>query len=509
MTRLARLAWLLPLLALLVLGGGAAVGLLAEGVASLPRRAVVVLFLGAMLAGAILITGRAKSILLFAWVVSLTYNRQYFSFDAVTGDNGPAGLYWIVSDLFLLCLVGSWLQDKLRRNGTTAARAFSLWPWYLGYAAACCISVLLAERVDWGLFELVRTAKFALVLLLVAHHFTKEDWWTALAALGAAALLQSGLGIMEVVSRRTGVLWIFGLQDDMASVPQMFKDESFYGFVRATATMAHPPNLACYLLLCLPPLLALALALRSRWLRLAVLGASAVGLAGLACTLSRWPAVVMAIQFTVLALSLAGLNEISIKRVLGVGFVGGLCLVVVALGFSDLVVDRASRDFARSVDLRAKEYGIALAMLRDNPLFGVGLNNYTAHLVAYGSELRWGLDPRIANLATQVLHVRYISGPLNAFLLVAAETGILGLIGFVTWCLGTIVAGVHAVRRTRGAVRVVCVGLTVGMAGVYLQQAVDYSYWVDPVLYTMALAAAMLAKAPALFPAVVAPTRPA
>jgi hypothetical protein len=35
--------------------------------------------------------------------------------------------------------------------------------------------------------------------------------------------------------------------------------------------------------------------------------------------------------------------------------------------------------------------------------------------------------------------------------------------------------------------------------GVYLQQMLDYSYWVDPVLYSFTLVAGMLAVAPRVF----------
>jgi len=481
--------------------GGALVAISANQLGLLSKRDLVVVAIGAGLAVAAIASRRPKSVLLCAWVISLTYNRQFYSFDAITGNNGPAGLYWIVADVFLVALLVLWGADAMRRRGAAAAGGMPLWPWYLPYAIACVMSVAAAERMDWALFELVRTAKFAIVLIYVARRFGREEWWTALAAMGAAAIIQAGLGTMEVVTKHSGVLWIFGLQDNLTAVPQMFKDEAYYGWTRATATMAHPPNLACYLLLAVPPFLALALAARDRRLRVGALAASAVGLVGLACTLSRWPAFTMVLQIIALAAALLMLREVSLKRIIAVSSLCGFGLMVVLLPFSDFIADRASRDFERSVNLRAKEFAIAGKMLSDHPVLGVGLNNYSAHLVAYGSELRWGMKPKIANLATQVLHVRYISGPLNAFLLVAAETGMAGLLGFLIWCLATIVVGLYALRRTRGPARIASVGLLVGICGVYFQQTVDYSYWVDPVLYTMALAAAMLARAPGLFPA--------
>ena len=51
-----------------------------------------------------LLSGRAKEIFLAAYILALTYNRQFFSFNGIFGDMGPHGIYWLPADPLLLLL---------------------------------------------------------------------------------------------------------------------------------------------------------------------------------------------------------------------------------------------------------------------------------------------------------------------------------------------------------------------------------------------------------------------
>ena len=59
---------------------------------------------------------------------------------------------------------------------------------------------------------------------------------------------------------------------------------------------------------------------------------------------------------------------------------------------------------------------MALQMLKDHPLLGVGLNNFTVRMSEYGEVSGWA---------------RFLQPVHNVYLLIAAETGILGLILFL------------------------------------------------------------------------------
>src|SRR3954451_20060478 len=142
-----------------------------------------------------LVSRRPKLLLLFAWVVSLTYNRQYFSFEAIAGDNGMQGPYWIVSDGFLLLLLIIWIYEAAILKYPQQAHGLAIHWLFLPFATAGLLSALGADRPDWSFYELIRAVKVVTILVYVRYNFTRTTWWTCAAAMTCAALLQAGLGI--------------------------------------------------------------------------------------------------------------------------------------------------------------------------------------------------------------------------------------------------------------------------------------------------------------------------
>jgi O-Antigen ligase len=458
------------------------------------------LLLGAGLCGlmwlAAIASRRPKLVLLFAWVVSLTYNRQYFSFEAIAGNNSSQGPYWIVSDVFLIALLAVWVYEAAIRKRPRVACSFAVHPLFLPFALVCAVSALGAQRPDWSLYELIRSVKVFLILLYVQYNFTKEEWWTAAVAMTAAIVLQSSLGVMEVTTRRSGLLGVLGMTSTSFDVPDELTQENFYGWHRATGTMNHPPNLACYLLLTLPLPLAVALARAPRHVRVIAGGAGLLGLAGLACTLSRWPWVLVIGQIGLLLVTLTWLRMLPVQQMLGIASIGALAGGIALLPFADFIADRISRDFDRSVEFREQENRVAVAMFADHPLFGVGPNNYKLHLGTYGSDMVWALASE--DLAVRMMHVRFIAAPQNGFLLPLAETGILGLSAFLFYLVAVVVVGLRAIAGSSGWPSAAVLALVIGILGVIAQQIVDYSFWTDPVFYTFTLIVGMLAAAPVL-----------
>jgi O-antigen ligase/polysaccharide polymerase Wzy-like membrane protein len=448
------------------------------------------------LTAAIAVSRRGKLVLLFAWIVSLTYNRQYFSFDAVAGDNGMQGPYWIVSDLFLVLLTTIWLYEAAILKRRQEPRGPAVYWLFLPLATVGLLSSLGAERPDWSLYELLRAARVVVILLYVRCNFTRAAWWTAAAAMIFAAVFQAGLGIAEVATQRSGVSGVLGAATP--DIPEPFAQERFFGWFRATGTMNHPPNLACYFLLTIPLAVALGLAAPPLRTRAAAAAASLIALTGLACTLSRWPWMLAAVQVLLVVAALTALRLVPVRRTIAVLVIGGLAAATAIVPFSQLIVDRVTRDLDRSIAFRNGENDVALAMFADHPLIGVGLNNYSRHIARYGSELSWALD--FADLAVKQVHVRFIAAPQNGFLLPLAETGLLGFAAFMFYLGGALTVGLRSIAVSRGLQRAALVGLVAGMLGVMAQEVFDYSLWVDPVFYTFALIVGMLSSSPALWP---------
>ena len=444
------------------------------------------------------VTRRPKLVLLFAWVVSLTYNRQYLSFEGLAGDNGMQGPYWILSDGFLLLLLGIWIFEAAILKRRQQAQGFAVYWLYVPLALVGLVSALGADRPDWSLYKLIRAVKVVCILLYVRYNFTREAWWTCAGAMTFAAVFQAGLGIAEVATQHSGVFGVLGLGGAPQDIPDQFTQENFYGWFRATGTMNHPPNLACYFLLTIPLAVAVALAAPRLSLRAAAGCAAVVALAGLACTLSRWPWVLAGGQVLFVMLTLTGLRLLPVRQTIALLCIGALAATMAVLPFADVIADRVTRDLGRSIEFRQTENDVALAMFADHPMIGVGLNNYSLHLAKYGSELAWALD--FTDVAVKQVRVRFIAAPQNGFLLPLAETGIAGLLAFVFYLGAVLVVGVRAIAASTGLQKAALVGLVTGVLGVIAQEIFDYSFWVDPVFYTFALIVAMLASAPVLWP---------
>ncbi len=482
--------------ALLILTGLAAVGL-GNVLPLLPRRITLAAVLFTVLIAAVYVTRRPREIFLAGWVFSLVYNRQYFIFLPLVGDQGSQGPYLIASDLFLGLLMAHWFYEYAILKVQRKPLGPRMWPWYLPFATVCVISLFVSDRPDWALYELVRVGKVGFILYYARYNLGRSELRICVAALAAAVLFESSLGSMEVATKRSGVLGVFGLGQNANVMPERFEgefsQEVWYGMHRATATMSHPPNLACYLLLTIPLFLAMAPALPRWWLRLACAATGLIGLVGLACTLSRWPWAMACVELLLLFIGLLGMRLWGVRQALGVIFVSMVLAGLAIYPFRQVILDRMTRDFKVSAEGRYDEFGMAVAMFDDRPILGVGLNNTRAHIVTYRPEVQYNLD--LDTPLTQLLHLRAIVSPQNGLLHVLIELGALGVLTYLVYVTGTLVIGLRAVRMSQGYIRGACFGLTVGLLGVLLQQAVDFSYWVDPLLYSYTLVVGMLNNA--------------
>lgn len=443
----------------------------------------------------IAITGHPKELLLFGWVFSLTYNRQYFIFERVVGYNGTEGPYVILADVCLAGLFGWWLYERIMQRPSEPARSSPMWPWYLPFAATCFLTIFDAARPDWVAFEMIRIAKIGLILFYVRHNMGRREWFVTLAALAAAVSFQSGVAIKEVTTGKVGVIGA----SEIADAPEFlshFENGAFTGMVRGIGTMAHPPYLACYLLLVLPVLMALSLVSSGR--RLYGFGfAFLLGCGGLAATLSRWPWIVAAVQFAAVLMMLVLLRQLPVQRALGLSILAAFVLGLGLLPFREKLMNRFTGDFAESMEFRSEGMRASLEAVEDRPLLGFGLNNTAVYLGQYLPEMEWGLVTE--EFASRTLHLRAPVVLGNGFMHVVEETGILGAFTFALLILSGFVNGVRAIAQTSGEQQAVSVGLLIGICGALAEQLVDAPLWVDPVLYTFILFIALLNVAPYVF----------
>ncbi len=450
------------------------------------------------------VSGRPKEVLIAAYVLALTYNRQYFSFDGVFGGEGSRGFYWVPADLPLLLLGAVQLGERAlgvvpRRPEDVAApmpAAVIAWP-AMAFLVACVGSMLLAERADWAFYELLRVVKFTLILVWLQRTMTPSMWWTAVAALALALVVQASMGVLQVAVRADrSLLSAVGLGIDVV----LLDDEGNVDVLenRARGTFGHPNVLAPYLLALVPAALGVAIYSRLRRLRLLAVAILLLGIAGVIASKSRAP-----IALLVLALGFTATVAVVDRRLSLRAALAGLILMIVvatvlALPFLEPIMERLQGDWKASVSFRTSYNDAAIAIWDESPVFGIGLNNFVGGL-ARVNEFFYAIVMETDR--------RRIGAPLramapvhNVYLLMLAEAGLVGLVGFVVLLGGALVRMLRAFLMSAGAVRGLWLGVVAGLLAQFGQQLVDFSLWIDPYWYTLALMMALAGATPGLRP---------
>jgi hypothetical protein len=236
--------------------------------------------------------------------------------------------------------------------------------------------------------------------------------------------------------------------------------------LRPSGLFDHPIVFADFILVSLPILAAGALSLRRPLERAAAWGAFGVGLAGLALSLARgaWlSALLGAVVFVVLGLRVGLLGLSALRRLVVPVAVLGL---LTGLAFGPLIWERVTQSQSGNFRVRLDLNDIAMAMLADNPVGGVGLNNFLPAMHRY--------DPKDV--------MRYFPGPAhNLYLLEAAEGGWPALLLLLATGSGLALWSLRRLSRIDDpAMRWLAVAILSGFAAFAVSQLADFSYRLEP-----------------------------
>jgi putative inorganic carbon (HCO3(-)) transporter len=489
MTAVQLARWTVSILGILAAG---AIGLAMA--AYLPQVSFKVIFAAAVaVAGIALIfvVGRPREILLAAYIAALSYHRQYYSFDDIFGTTGSQGFYWGVSDLVLFGLLATSLMED-RQPGQPARPAG---PWVRGvlpvlpFLAICVLSSLAALRPDWAANDVVRVVKFIILMAWLYRYMSPSLWMTAVATIAAVCVAQSVLGTVQVALKgESSLLAMLGLGTEIKIDATDIEN-------RARGTMGHPNILAPWLLMVVPAAFGVALFAQRRWLAAAAYIVAVAGLAGIFFSKSRAPTAIIVVAILLLAMLALRLRALSPRVALGVSvlLLGVATIAIVPIWSS--ITERIFGDFSESINFRAEYNNAALAMWDDYPFLGVGLNNVNFELDRHSALLAGMVREAekyrdLGNVRSPTVH--------NVYLLILAETGVLGLVCFLAMLGMAVVRAVRAAVLTTGAARGLCFGVAVGFLVNYAQQMVDFSLWYDASWFTFAVLAVLAATAPGM-----------
>jgi putative inorganic carbon (hco3(-)) transporter len=366
--------------------------------------------------------------------------------DAAVGALG--GLSISVTTIALAGLYLSWFIRSQAKKTSEASLPFHVNFALLLYFAITAISVVVAQDVSLSLFEVALLFEACLVYFYVANTVrTREDVMFVVSLLLIACLLESLAMI---------VLQFTGMPSTIWGAPTQIQIEADPGqrFMRVGGTVGSPNFAAAYLSISLASaasILFTNLGRKLKWLAIAVLGAGGVALI---FTFSRggWIAAVLAIAL----ICLLGCRRrgFSLKTPIAIT----LILAMLCLPFLSVISARLLEDDKGSAQSRIPLMKLAFRIIEDNPVLGVGANNFTVVMDRYlTSDFREG----------------WLFTVHNKYLLVLAETGIVGLLAFVAFLLDALRKGWHCWSLRDPFLSPIALGFTAGIAGHMLHMTVD------------------------------------
>jgi len=370
----------------------------------------------------------------------------YREVDAARGALG--GLSISATTIALAGLYVSWFIRSQANRSSDARPSFHINLPLLVYLAITAISVAVAQDVSLSLFEVFLLVEACLVYFYVANNIrTWQDVLFVVSLLLIACLLESIAMILIKFNGMPSTLW-------GAPTHVHIETDAKEGFMRVGGTVGSSNFAAAYLSISLASsasLLFTNLGRVYKWLAVTVLGLGGVALI---FTFSRGGWMALALAVTVICLLVWSRRGFSLKTPIAVLLILG----ILYLPFQSVISARLLGDDKGSAESRIPLMKLAFRIIEDNPVLGVGANNFTVVMDRY-------LTPEFRHSFLFAVH--------NKYLLVLSETGIIGLLAFLAFLLDALRKGWQCWALQDRLLSPLALGFAAGIAGHMVHMSVD------------------------------------
>jgi putative inorganic carbon (HCO3(-)) transporter len=376
--------------------------------------------------------------------IPLQVQKHYFLREDISDLGSLGGLQVSLTNLSLLGLLLGWIGSTAVRPVSNAFRRGSSLPTLpavllvLAYVA----SVFAATDRALAMFEIMIALEVFLLYLYVANVTTSiDDVSFIVRILLIGLIVQSAIMLAQI----GGALPDFDAYGIRARA-------AFAGDSRVSGTIGSPNPAAAYLAMMMT--LSLGVMLSNAKRRDKALAGAALAMATLPLifTQSRggWVAFVTGAAIMVIV----GGRRLA-RRTLTLAAV---TLLVLVLPFGSFVQQRLSGDDNGSSAARMPLNHLAGAMIESHPVAGVGANNFATAMTPYARRAFGG---------------EFLYTVHNKYLLVWAETGIVGLIAFLWFLTATLREGARCWQLRDAAMSPQALGCTAAVAGMMVQLNFD------------------------------------
>jgi O-antigen ligase len=358
------------------------------------------------------------------------------------------GLSISATTLALVGLYLTWFIRSHTKKTSEAGPSLHINLPLLLYLAITAVSVAVAQDASLSLFEVALLLEACLVYFYVANNVrTRQDVVFVVSLLMIACLLVSLANIVLQFTGMPSTIWGAPTHIQIEADPRQ-------SFMRVGGTIGSPNFAAAYFSVSLAAAASILFANLGRalkWLAIAVLGLGGVALI---FTFSRggWIAAALAVS----VICLLGYRRLGVSLKTPIALI--LILGMVCLPFQNVISARLLEDDKGSAQSRIPLMKLALRIVEDNPVLGVGANNFTVVMDRYlTSDFREG----------------WLFAVHNKYLLVLAETGIVGLLAFLGFLLDALRKGWQCWVQRDPLLSPLALGFAAGIAAHMVHMTVD------------------------------------
>lgn len=326
-------------------------------------------------------------------------------------------------DFFMVPLMVYQARDYLR--GWRRDFHFSgVTPWWLALVALGVGSMVFESFRQMATWEVVRMLKCWLLFLVIVNECVRERHFEVVIwALAANAAVNNAVAFAQWFLKRP-----LGLQPLGEASAESIEGANLGVYVsatedvfRVTGLVGHANLFAAYLAMLLPIFVG-QMFTRYRLAPRLLLGlVCGTGLVCLGLTLSRSGWISFVVSGGMLAVALFAFPELRRSHLgLKIGMLLGT--VGVLMAGSGAILRRLTQSDSGAFDFRLEWVGIAWDMVRDHPVFGLGLNSFIYHLPEYAPYS----IPKLYEMFGELFPVVH-----NTYMIVWSEQGTVGLFLFL------------------------------------------------------------------------------
>lgn len=292
------------------------------------------------------------------------------------------------------------------------------------FLAFLLIGIFLSKSPLAGVYGLLKFLEFLFLGFYTAINFKKFGLKNIMLLFSAGVVFESLLAIAQYFKQESlgDIFYLFGERTFNLATPGI-ANASLNGFLilRPYGTFSHPNVLAGYLTIVMAIVVSNLKSQISNMKKLFYYLIIMIGTVALFLTLSR-VAILLWLMVIGSWVIVRGIKKIKLKTSIFYILFSIFSLLLISFIFANSSFRYRFTNINlsdESIVQREILIGNSISMIKDHPTFGVGLNNFLINLPSYQPQ-----QPALFYL--QPVH--------NIFLLIASETGIIGL-GFFLWFL--------------------------------------------------------------------------